>query len=77
MLVEFSTDHAIVVDDDPVTGEEVEHIVPRGSVLRVDRVLRVAGEDWADVIVPGFEDLATPVPVREGLCRWLPDTSSA
>jgi hypothetical protein len=38
MRVEFTADHSIVVDDDPVTGEEVEHTIQRGSVLKVDGV---------------------------------------
>jgi hypothetical protein len=70
--VEFTADHPIVVDDDPVTGEEIEHIISAGSVLEVDGVLRVSGEEWADVRVPGYEDITTPVPVREGLCCWYP-----
>lgn len=72
MRVEFTADHPIVVDDDPVTGEEVEHTISRGSVLPVDGILQVSGEEWADVRVPGYEDITTPVPVREGLCRWYP-----
>jgi hypothetical protein len=69
----FTADHPIVVDDDPVTGAEVEHVIDRGSVLDVDSILHVAGEEWADVRVPGFEDITTPVPVRDGLCRWYRD----
>ncbi len=70
MRVLFTADHPIVVDDDPVTGEEVEHVIARGSVLDVDGIMHVAGEEWADVCVPGFEDITTPVPIRAGLCRW-------
>ena len=73
MRVLFTADHSIVVDDDPVTGEEVEHVIVRGTVLDVDGVMRVAGEEWADVRVPGFEDITTPVPIREELCRWHRD----
>lgn len=68
--VRFTVDHPIVVDDDPATGEEIEHVISAGSVLEVDGVFQISGEEWADVRVPGYEDITTPVPVRAGLCGW-------
>lgn len=71
MHIQFTTDHPVVVDDDPDTGQEIEHTIPAGTVLEVESMMRIQGEDWADVRVPGFEDFTTPVPVRAGLCRLV------
>ena len=49
----------------------MEHTIPAGTVLAVESVMRIQGEDWVDVRVPGYEDFTTPVPVREELCRLV------